>query len=275
MSETGTTLAQALAAALAGGLARSDALGLAGHVLGRSKAWLIAHDDAVLSASDAQHLAALVQRRAAGEPLAYLTGWREFRSLMLAVGPDVLIPRPETEGLIDWAEELRPALPGRRVLDLGTGSGAIALALAAAGFAVTATDASAAALAVAQRNGERLGLPVVWRLGPWWQALPAQAQFDLIVSNPPYVAEGDAHLHALRHEPTTALVAGPDGLADLRAITAGALPHLAPGGWLLLEHGYDQGTAVRGLLQAVGLAQVSTRQDLAGLARCSGGQRVN
>lgn len=262
------TLSEWLRAAQAQGVARSDALGLMGHVLGRERAWLIAHDEHQPAAAEQAAMAALLARRAAGEPYAYLVGQREFFGLMLAVTPAVLVPRPETEDLVAWALTLPPG----RALDLGTGSGAIALALASRGWTVTATDASADALAVARGNGERLGLRVEWRAGSWWHAVAGCPPFDLVISNPPYVAEGDAHLPALRHEPITALTAGPDGLADLRAIVAGAPAHLKPCGWLLLEHGFDQGAAVAGLLRAAGFAQVHTRPDLAGLDRCTGGQ---
>lgn len=264
------TLAVLLRAALAQGVARGDALGLMGHVLGRARTWLIAHDDHVPDAAEQGAIEALLARRAAGEPYAYLVGQREFFGLTLTVNPAVLVPRPETELLVEWALAVCPQ--PAQVLDLGTGSGAIALALAAQGHAVTATDASAAALAVARTNGQRLGLAVTWRQGAWWEAVAGLPPFDLIVSNPPYVAEGDAHLAVLRHEPITALTAGPDGLADLRAIVAGAGVHLRPGGWLLLEHGHDQGKAVAALLTQAGFGATETRRDLAGLERCTGGR---
>ncbi|MCA0177572.1 MAG: peptide chain release factor N(5)-glutamine methyltransferase [Proteobacteria bacterium] len=264
------TLAELLRAAQAQGVARSDALGLMGHVLGRERTWLIAHDDHAPDAGQRQAIEALLARRAAGEPYAYLVGQREFFGLTLAVSPAVLVPRPETELLVAWALAVCPQ--PARVLDLGTGSGAIALALASRGLAVTATDASAAALAVAGANGQRLGLTATWQQGSWWQAVQGAPPFDLIVSNPPYVAEGDAHLAALRHEPIAALTAGLDGLADLRTIVAEAPAHLKPGGWLLLEHGFDQGPAVRALLAETGFAAIQTRPDLAGLDRCSGGR---
>jgi release factor glutamine methyltransferase len=185
----------------------------------------------------------------------------------------VLVPRPDTETLVEWALELPPTgLPHPAVLDLGTGSGAIALALKAArpAWQVTALDYSADALAVARTNAKRLGLAVHFLQGSWLQGVAEK--FDTIVSNPPYIAADDSHLAALTHEPLQALASGPDGLDDLRAIITQAAAHLHPGGWLLLEHGYDQALAVRGLLTQAGFAEVQSRQDLAGIERCSGGQ---
>jgi release factor glutamine methyltransferase len=269
-----STVAQALQAARAAGLARLDAQLLLAWVLDRPRAWLLAHDDAVVPPVARERFDAACARRADDVPLAYLTGEREFHGLVLAVGPGVLVPRPETEHLVEWALACLPQGAGARVADLGTGSGAIALALARArpDAAVTAVDRSPHALAVAQANGERLALPVRWLQGDWWQPLAGE-RFDLVVSNPPYVAAADPHLPALRHEPAEALVAGADGLDAIRAIVAAAGAHLVPGGWLLLEHGHDQGPAVRALLARQGLADVATRQDLAGLDRCSGGRR--
>jgi release factor glutamine methyltransferase len=250
-----------------------DAQWLLGHHLQRPRTWLLAHDDHTLPAALVATLLDQLTSRAAGVPLAYLTGEREFCGLRLQVNPDVLIPRPETEGLVDWALSLLPAASSVQVADLGTGSGALALALAARrpGLRITATDASAAALAVAADNARRLGAAIDTVLGPWWAPL-AGRRFELVVSNPPYVAEGDPHLPALCHEPRSALTAGADGLDDLRAIIAGAPAHLAPGGWLLLEHGHDQGQAVTALLAAQGFEALQTRHDLAGLARCTGGR---
>lgn len=265
------TLYDALATAQAQGLSRLDAQLLLAHVLQRPRAWLLAHDDEPLDEGQAALFGALCARRGDDEPLAYLTGEREFHGLRLAVGPDVLVPRPETEHLVEWALERLAGLEAPTVADLGTGGGAIALALAQAcpRAAITAVERSPQALAVACANGARLGLAVQWLAGDWWQPL-AGRRFDLIVSNPPYIAEGDGHLPALRHEPRAALTSGPDGLDDLRVIAAGAADHLAPGGWLLLEHGHDQGAAVRALLAQHGLVGAVTRQDLAGLDRCSG-----
>ena len=215
-------------------------------------------------------LQALLARRAAGEPIAYLRGEQEFWSLSLRVGPACLIPRPETEGLVDWL--LEDVATTARVLDLGTGSGAIALALKQErpDWRITAVEFSHAALAIARDNGTRHGLAIDWRQGSWYAPLAGET-FDAIVSNPPYVAEGDPHLADLACEPPAALTAGPDGLDALRAIIAGAPAHLAPGGCLRLEHGFDQGPAVRALLQAAGFTGITTRRDLAGLERLSGG----
>ena len=276
MSAPPATVGQALVRARVIGLDRLDAQWLLGHQLQRDRAWLIAHDDAELDADDAAAFARACQRRADGEPLAYLTGERGFHGLRLHVTPDVLVPRPDTETLVDWALDLlrlRPPAPPPRVLDLGTGSGAIALAVAHNHPAaqLSATDLSPAALAVAQANAQRLGLVVDFMRGGWWQALPDTARFDLVLSNPPYIAGDDPHLPALRHEPMLALTPGGDGLGALREIIAGAPTHLAPGGWLLLEHGWDQADAVAALLRSAGFAQVSTRFDLAGRPRCTGG----
>lgn len=276
-------VAQALAQARARGIARLDAQLLLAHRLGRSRSWVLAHEDEPIAAADAQALAALFARRAGGEPLAYLVGEREFHGLMLHVTPAVLVPRPDTEVLVDWALELLAGplagieAPG--VIDLGTGSGAIALAVqhACPRARVIATDASADALAVARGNGQRLGLPVSWRAGDWWQALPPAAapSLHLVLANPPYIAPGDPHLAALGHEPLSALVAPDDrgdGLAAIARILAGAAPHLYPGAWLLFEHGFEQAEAVRALLRRAGFVAVATRADLAGQPRVSAGQ---
>ena len=272
-----TTVAAALAAARALGLARLDAQALLGHLLRRPRGWLIAHDDAALTVVEAQAFEALAARRATGEPLAYLVGEREFHGLRLAVDRATLVPRPETELLVDWAIEcLRDVevAPSPQVLDLGTGSGTIALAVkhACPCAAVTAVDASAGALAVARRNGAALGLEIEWLESDWWSAL-GERRFDLLLSNPPYIAESDPHLDALAHEPVLALTAGPQGLDALRHLTASAPRHLSPGGRLLLEHGHDQGEAVRRLLADAGFGAIETRLDLAGHPRCSGGRR--
>jgi len=268
-------LAQALQAARALGLDRLDAQMLLLHALGRpagDRAWLLAHDRDALPAPAWAAFGALAARRAAGEPVAYLLGEKEFRGLALAVDPRVLVPRPDTETIVDWALECLAGRAAPRVLDLGTGSGAIALAVQQArpDAQVEAVDASADALAVARANAARLDLPVRFRQADWLAG--AAAGHDLIVSNPPYIAEGDPHLPALRHEPASALVSGADGLDDIRRIVAGAPAHLADGGWLLLEHGHDQAGAGHGLLARAGFAQVQSRRDLAGIERCSGGQ---
>ena len=269
------TVAAALAHARAAGLDRIDAHALLGALLGRPRSWLIAHDDAPLDPAQAARFADWCRQRADGVPVAYLVGEREFHGLALQVTPDVLVPRPDTETLVDWALALRPGLgEAPQVIDLGTGSGAIALAIAHRWPAarVTATDRSAAALAVARANARRWGLPVAWAEGDWWQAVAPSARFALVLSNPPYIAGDDPHLDALRHEPRGALTPEGDGLQALRDIVAGAPAHLQPGGWLLLEHGHDQAAAVQALLQAAGFADIATRHDLGGQPRCTGGR---
>ena len=267
-------LQEALAAAAALGVARLDAQLLLLHVLGRGgsdRGWLIAHDGDELPAVKQDAYLAACSRRAAGEPVAYLTGEKEFFGLPLHVDARVLVPRPDTETLVEWALELLRDRQAPRVIDLGTGSGAIALALQSArpDADVEAVDRSADALEVARGNAQRLGLAVRLRQADWLQGA---GRYDLVASNPPYVAEADPHLPDLAHEPRGALVAGADGLDDLRSIVAQAPAHLLPGGWLLLEHGWDQAAAVRGLLQAAGFSQVASRRDLAGISRCSGGR---
>lgn len=275
MSEAeATSVAQALEGARARGVDRLDAQLLLAAELGRPRSWLLAHGDETLAPSQAQAFAARCAERAAGVPLAYLLGEKEFRGLTLKVDRNVLVPRPDTETLVDWALELLRAAPPRpAVLDLGTGSGAIALAIAQAHpqALVCATDVSPQALAIARANGERLGLAVEWLQGDWWSPL-AGRRFDFALANPPYVAGDDPHLAALAHEPKLALTPGGDGLDALRAIVRGAARHLRPGGWLLLEHGHDQSEAVRALLHAAGLRHAATRKDLAGRPRCSAAQ---
>ncbi len=267
----------ALGDARAAGIDRLDAQLLLAQVVGQSRAWVIAHGDDVLDGVQYAAWLRLKTRRCAGEPLAYLLGKIEFYGLELAVDRRVLIPRADTETLVDWAVALlrqhASGEPPPTVLDLGTGSGAIALALRAScpDAQVTAVDASGEALALAQDNARRLGLEVEFLAGDWWSAV-AGRRFDLAVANPPYIAAGDAHLPALRHEPLAALVAGADGQDDLRAIIGGALAQLHPGGWLLLEHGHEQDAAVRALLGAAGFGEVQTRRDLAGRPRVSGGR---
>ena len=272
------TLRDVLLAEPACRLPRTEAQMLLLHVLGRAprdRAWLLAHDDEALPAQAQARFAALCVRRLAGEPVAYLLGRKAFYGLELAVDARVLDPRDDTETLVDWALEHLPAHAPVRALDLGTGSGAIALALASQRpqAQVTAVDASADALAVARTNGERLALAVRWLHGDWFAPVAGE-RFELVASNPPYIAEGDAHLSALHHEPMQALVSGADGLDAIRALIAAAPVHLAPGGWLLLEHGWNQAAAVRALLTAAGFAQVQSRRDLAGIERASGGQWV-
>ena len=269
------TLQQALTTALAQGLARIDAQMLLLHTQGRAtgdRAWLITHDTDTLAPAVQQRFEALCRRRLAGEPVAYLTGTKAFYGLELQVDARVLDPRPDTETLVDWALEVLDGHPAPRLLDLGTGSGAIALALQhqRPDASVLAVDASEDALAVARANATRLGLAVQFRHGQWMEGL--EGVFDAIVSNPPYIPAADPHLAALTHEPLQALASGADGLEDIRAIVAQAPAHLKPGGWLLLEHGWDQADAVSALLHSAGLEQVQGRKDLAGIVRCSGGR---
>jgi release factor glutamine methyltransferase len=267
----------ALAQARQRGLDRFDAQALLAEVLGRPRSWLLAHGEAPLGDDEAARFAAALARRAAGEPLAYLRGRQEFYGLDLAVSPAVLVPRADTETLVDWALEMLAGRDDAAVLDLGTGSGAIALAIArhAPHARVSAVDASADALAVARANGTALGLDVSWRLGHWFDPLDAAACFDLIVANPPYIAEGDPHLAALTHEPAMALTSGADGLDAIRSIAVAAPGRLHRGGWLLLEHGHDQAEAVAGLLVAAGFVDVTLRRDLAGRPRCTGGRHLS
>ena len=274
MNSITPTLAQALNQAHTLGLARIDAQLLLLHALGRpdaGRAWLLAHDTDAMEETVHTQFIALCQRRAAGEPVAYLTGRKEFYGLPLQVDARVLDPRPDTETLVDWALEVMAPLASPRVVDLGTGSGAIALALQSqrTDAQVLAVDASTDALAVAQANGKRLGLPVRFQAANWLAGV--EGMFDAIVSTPPYIASADPHLAALTHEPLQALASGSDGLDDIRTIVAQAPNHLRAGGWLLLEHGYDQAEAVQALLQAQGFRQVQSRTDLAGVDRCTGG----
>lgn len=268
------SVADALRAARAAGVDRLDAQTLLAAVLARPRAWLLAHDDARLDAADGTRFQHLLTRLAGGEPLAYLLGAQEFFGLPLTVSPDVLVPRADTETLVEWALALLPPDRPATVLDLGTGSGAVALALAhkRPQARLTAVDASAAALAVARTNGARLGLAVEWLHSDWYTALDGRS-FELIVGNPPYIAEGDPHLPALRYEPQQALTSGADGLGAIRHIAAGGEAHLAPGGWLLLEHGHQQADAVGALLAATGMLDIQSRRDLAGHRRCTGGRR--
>ena len=268
------TLAEALAAAAVLGLDRLDGQLLLLHALGRGsdeRAWLLAHDADELAQRSRLNFIGLCARRAAGEPLAYVTGHREFFGLDLRVDPRVLVPRPDTETLVEWALEVIRNRPAPSVIDLGTGSGAIALAIKRhrADARVTATDTSAGALEVAAANALSLGVHIEFRELSWLAG--SGTRFDLIVSNPPYIATRDEHLAALAHEPQGALVAGPDGLDDVRAIIGQAPARLAAGGWLLLEHGYDQADAVRALLAGAGFQEIGSRPDLAGIPRCSGG----
>ena len=283
-SHTPSTVAQTLAGARAQGLDHLDAQLLLLHALGRAeqdRAWLLAHDTDTLPDGTHDALQALVLRRLQGEPVAYLTGSKEFYGLRLMVDARVLVPRPDTETLVDWALEVltTPAAPTqppsalpRSAIDLGTGSGAIALALKqhCPAAQIRAVDYSADALNVARANAQRLQLDVQFQQGSWLSGI--SGRFDVIVSNPPYIAAADPHLAALTHEPLQALASGADGLDDLRTIIDQARTRLSAGGWLLLEHGYDQAEAVRRLLTTAGFTQVQSRRDLAGIERCSGGQ---
>jgi release factor glutamine methyltransferase len=296
------TVQEALLRAQKHGIAKVDARILLLRTLGKpttDMAWLVSNDNNPVNTVQADAFGALCARRRAGEPVAYIVGYKEFYGLRLAVDKRVLDPRDDTETLVDWALTLLPTATGPesipvrtepveglaktsttfiqtekpRVLDLGTGSGAIALAIQSKrpNAQVNATDASPDALEVARANAATLKLPVQFHQGSWLGAVAGQ-QFDLIVSNPPYVAAADPHLAALTHEPLQALASGADGLDDIRQIIAQAPRHLRAEGWLLLEHGYDQAAAVRDLLENQGFSRVESRKDLAGLERCSGGQ---
>ncbi|OEZ59895.1 peptide chain release factor N(5)-glutamine methyltransferase [Duganella sp. HH105] len=242
------------------------------HALGLSRVSLITQSERELDAEQAARFAALVQRRLAGEPVAYIVGQREFFGLPFEVNGAVLIPRPDTELLVELALDRLP--PQGRLLDMGTGSGAIAVALAHTrrDAAVTALDVSPEALAVARRNAAANGAQVNFLHSDWYAALQGQPPFDLIVSNPPYIASGDRHLSEgdLRYEPTGALTDHADGLSALRIIVAGAAAHLKPQGWLLMEHGYDQAAAVRQLLTEQAYSEVQSWTDLAGIERVTG-----
>ena len=254
---------------------RRDAEALLLHCLGREdRAWLIAHDTDELSEAVLTEFEQLCQLRRGGTPLAYLLGFREFWSLRLKVCPDVLIPRPETEYLVEWAIEISEQQRGSSLLDLGTGSGAIALAIKSAcpRLEITATDASVGALAIAHENAEALGLGVELVESDWFSAL-AERQWSVIVSNPPYIAANDPHLTSgdLRFEPTKALTDGGDGLAAIGVIVDAAPEHLEADGWLIIEHGYDQAASVAKLMSERGFGNVTLRHDLAGRPRVTGG----
>ena len=264
-------------------LPRAEARRLLASLTGQPLTWFMAHGDDPADPDTVARFQALAERRRAGEPLAYLLGQQEFYGRPFAVSPAVLIPRADTETLVETALEQLARLRRQRcavplsLLELGTGSGiiAITLALEAPDTEVHAVERSPEALAVAQQNAKALGADRIhWHPGSWWQALASPRRFDLIVSNPPYIAANDHHLQQgdLRFEPPQALAAGPDGLDDLRIIIGGAPAHLNPGGWLLLEHGYDQEAPVQTLLRDAGFADVFTRHDLAGQPRVSGGR---
>ena len=261
------------------GLDRLDAQILLLHALQKpthDRAWLLSHDTDTIMPAQQQNFDRLIERRLAGEPVAYLVGSKAFFGLNLAVTADVLVPRPDTECLVDWALACMVASDAPSVLDLGTGSGAIGLAIKHnhSNANVTLVDASQAALDVALGNAASLGLVGIGLRGlqsNWFERVPADDRFDLIVSNPPYIADGDSHLAALVHEPLMALTSGADGLNAIRQIIHDAPRYLKSGGWLLLEHGFDQAAAVRELLLDRGFEQVTSRLDLNGIERCSGG----
>ena len=264
------------------GLPRAEARRLLASLTGQPLTWFMAHGDDPANPNTATRFQTLAERRRAGEPLAYLLGQQEFYGRPFTVSPAVLIPRADTETLVETALEQLLLLRQQRrtvplsLLELGTGSGiiAITLALEAPDTGVHAVERSPEALAMAQQNAKALGAHRIhWHAGSWWQALASPRRFDLIVSNPPYIAAHDHHLQQgdLRFEPPQALAAGPDGLDDLRIIIGGAPAHLTSGGWLLLEHGYDQEAPVQALLRDAGFAEAFTRRDLAGQPRVSGG----
>jgi release factor glutamine methyltransferase len=281
-----THIDEALRTAQSKHLTRLDAQLLLGYTLARPRSWVLAHGEEALPTDAALRFVALCERRRAGEPLAYLCGEREFYGLALQVTPAVLIPRPDTETLVDWALQLlaaSPATPGQDptpgrlaapdVIDLGTGSGAIAIAVKAhrPRARLTGVDRSAPALEIARLNAHRHGLEIDFRLGDWWEAI-ADARFDLAVTNPPYIAANDLHLSGLSFEPLSALTAGRDGLDAIRAIVADAGRHLRPAAWLLIEHGWNQADTVQQLLVDAGFAAISSRTDIEHRRRCTGGR---
>ena len=271
-----TTIAAALAAARAT-IAIGEAKLLLRHVLACASAYLEAHREDEVPAEAAARFAELVALRGAGEPIAYLTGAREFYGRMFEVTPAVLIPRPETELLVEQGMAKLSGKPRPRILELGTGSGCIAVSLAlelsATGAEVTAADISPDALAVARRNAARHDAALRCVESDWFVAL-GDERFDLIVANPPYIPLGDPHLAAgdLRFEPPQALASGADGLEAIRRIVGAAPRHLKPGGWLLFEHGYDQAASAHRLLEAAGFLEIQQFRDLAGIVRVSGGR---
>lgn len=269
------TIGSALAFAR-GRIPASEARMFLCRLLGIGVAQVAAYPERNLAAEQAAHYAAWLERRAAGEPMAYILGEREFYGRSFQVGPAVLIPRPETELIVDLVRARIRAGSAPRILDLGTGSGALAvtLALEIPDALVTAVDLSPAALDVARGNAARLGATARFIVSDWFSAVDATA-FDFIVSNPPYIADADPHLKEgdVRFEPRTALASGPAGLDDLRRIALDALSFLVPGGWLLMEHGYDQAAVVRDLLVFSGFQEVASAMDLAGIERTSYGRR--
>lgn len=280
-----TRMDQALLEAAAHGVARLDACLMLCAITCQpagtdARTWALTHASDPLSPQQQAQWREWLARRAAGEPLAYLLGHKEFYGLSLQVSPAVLVPRPDTETLVDWALDLlrarstnSPNAPPAKVMDLGTGSGAIALAVkhALPQTQVHASDRSPETLIVAQANARALGLNLHWHHSHWWTEI-VEHGFDLVLSNPPYIAEGDPHLQALEHEPIGALTAGPTGLQDLEALIATTGRYLRPSGWLLLEHGYDQAAVVAQRLEECGFTDVQSRADLSGTLRCTGGR---
>ncbi|MDN5782105.1 MAG: peptide chain release factor N(5)-glutamine methyltransferase [Luteimonas sp.] len=269
--------ADACLRAVRGRIDAGEAALLLAHVLGRGRSWLYAHGDALVPGPETARFEQLVARRVAGEPVAYLLGTRGFWHLDLAVTPDTLVPRPETELLVELALARIPSQAQARIADLGTGSGAIALAIASERpqARVVAVDISGDALEVARGNAATLGIDnVEFRRGDWLEPLAGE-RFELIASNPPYIAENDAHLAQgdLRFEPRAALASGADGLDAIRVIAAAAPDYLRDGGWLLVEHGWDQGAAARALFAAAGFVDVATEQDLEQRDRVTLGRR--
>jgi release factor glutamine methyltransferase len=275
-------LRQLMQDALPRGLPRIEVQMLLLHACGRDpldRAWLAAHDTDDASPEQESALNQSLARRIQGEPIAYILGFKEFFGLRLDITPDVLDPRDDTETLVNWAlEQIAPDQPVK-LLDLGTGSGAIALAIQSQRplAQITATDASPQALRLAQSNAAKQQFPVRFVLADAkqtnWFAPLGDARYEIIVSNPPYIAEADPHLAALQHEPAMALTSGAEGLDAIRSIIAHAADHLEPGGWLLLEHGYNQAEAIQDLFAAQGYSRATTRLDLAGVARCTGAQK--
>lgn len=255
-------------------IGRFEASILLAYLIEKPKEYLIAHDDEVLDDQTVMTFELYVSMRIDGMPIPYLTGRQEFFGRYFTVDQNVLIPRPDTEVLIEQAQIVSPPAP--TVLDMGTGSGCIAVTLAKElpNANVIATDVSESALDIAHLNAEQLGADVEFRLGSWWEAVGEGETFDLIVSNPPYIRATDEHLPALQYEPQNALTDGGDGLACLREITAHVMAHLRQGGWLLVEHGWDQGPEVAELFRAAGLAAVRTVRDYGGNDRVTMGRRA-
>ena len=260
-------------------LPRLEARMLMEHVLKKDRVWLIAHDDENMLHDHAASFDLLVEKRLAGLPMAYLLGEREFLGRMFDVSPSVLIPRPETELLVETGLSCLQDRKAASVLDLGTGSGIIAISIAAARtlWQVVATDMSQGALDMARRNAARHKVNIEFFLGSWYQAFPRQQQFDLILSNPPYIRDGDQHLDQgdLRYEPRGALTDGADGLSAIREIVQGALTHLKEGGQLWVEHGYDQAPEVRSIFNQYGFRGIASKNDLSGIPRITGGRLLS